>query len=148
MKQCTVLLDGSNVDDLKSKRPGFRAIHELGVKTPMLDVGLSKVEIRFIAEKFGLSNHAKPSNSCLATRIPEGIVISREKLELVEKCELFLQGKGFAACRVRIEGQNAVVQLSQADSISLLKEDIRVNLLLFMQGLGITRVLLDVNVRF
>ncbi len=148
LKQCTVLLDGSNVDDLKSKRPGFRAIHELGVKTPMLDVGLSKVEIRFIAEKFGLSNHAKPSNSCLATRIPEGIVISREKLELVEKCELFLQGKGFAACRVRIEGQNAVVQLSQADSISLLKEDIRVNLLLFMQGLGITRVLLDVNVRF
>ncbi|RUM42866.1 MAG: hypothetical protein DSY80_06480, partial [Desulfocapsa sp.] len=48
-KKCSALLDGSNVDDLKSKRPGFRAIHELGVQTPLLDAGLNKDEIRFLA---------------------------------------------------------------------------------------------------
>ena len=78
-KNCTLLLDGSNVDDLKSHRPGFRAIHELGVQTPLLDVGLSKKEIRFLAAGFHLANHAKSSNSCLATRIPAGKAVTLEK---------------------------------------------------------------------
>jgi len=147
LKQFTVLLDGSNLDDLKSERPGFRAIRELGVQTPMLDVELSKVEIRFLAEKFGLSNHAKPSNSCLATRIPEGIALSNENLALVEKCETFLQGKGYTACRVRIEGQDAILQLAEADSMSIFREDNRADLLRFMQHVGFTRVLLDVKSR-
>ena len=146
-KHYTVLLDGSNVDDLKSKRPGFRAIRELGVQTPMLDVGLSKAEIRFLAEKRGLCNYDKPSNSCLATRIPEATAISMEKLKLVEKCESFLLDKGFTACRVRIEGQDAVVQLSLTDSKILVTEDIRVDLLSFVQGLGFTRVMLDIKPR-
>ena len=147
-RQCTVLLDGSNVDDLKSKRPGFRAIHELAVQTPLLDAGLSKDEIRFLARKAGLSVHNKPSNSCMATRIPEGSTISKEKLELVEKCESFLLDKGFVACRVRVEGQDAVLQLTTADSQNLFTEAMRVDLLCFMQGLGFARVLLDVTPRF
>jgi uncharacterized protein len=146
-KQCTVLIDGSNVDDLKSKRPGFRAIDELGVLTPMIDAGLSKGEIRFLAEKYGLANHDKPSNSCLATRIPEGTVISLEKLELVEKWESFLLDKGFNGCRVRIEGRNVVVQASEAESKNLLTGDSRMDLLSFAQRTGFARVLLDMKPR-
>ena len=146
-KDCGTLLDGSNVDDLKSKRPGFRAIHELGVQTPLLDAGLNKEEIRFLAQQAGLSNHNKPSNSCLATRIPEGTVISREKLQLVEKCESFLLDKGFSTCRVRIEGKDAVLQLTAIDCKSLLTDDFRANLLYYMQGAGFSRVLLDISLR-
>jgi len=147
-RQCTALLDGSNVDDLKSKRPGSRAIHELAVQTPLLDAGLNKDEIRSLARKAGLPTHNKPSNSCMATRIPEGSIISKEKLELVEKCESFLLDKGFVACRVRVEGQDVVLQLAAADSRNLLTEAMRVDLLCFAQRLGITRVLLDIAPRF
>lgn len=147
-RTCTALLDGSNVDDLKSKRPGFRAIHELAVQTPLLDAGLSKEEIRSLARKAGLPTHNKPSNSCMATRIPEGSIISKEKLELVEKCESFLLGKGFVACRVRVEGQDAVLQLAAADIQNLLTEAMRVDLLCFVQELGFARVLLDMAPRF
>lgn len=147
-RQCTVLLDGSNVDDLKSRRPGFRAIDELAVQTPLLDAGLSKNEIRFLAKKAGLVTHNKPSNSCMATRIPEGSTISKEKLDLVEECESFLLDNGFVACRVRVEGQDVVLQLTAADSHNLLTEAIRADLLCFMQGLGFVRVLLDVAPRY
>ncbi len=146
-RQCTVLLDGSNADDLKSKRPGFRAILELAVQTPLLDAGLGKDEIRYLARKAGLPTHDKPSNSCMATRIPEGDIISKEKLELVEKCELFLLDKGFIACRVRVEGQDAVLQLTTTDSRNIFTEAIRVDLLCFMQELGFARVLLDMTPR-
>jgi pyridinium-3,5-biscarboxylic acid mononucleotide sulfurtransferase len=147
-RQCNALLDGSNADDLKSNRPGYRAILELAVQTPLLDAELNKEEIRFLARKAGLAPHNKPSNSCMATRIPEGSVISKEKLELVEKCEAFLLAKGFVACRVRVEGQDAVLQLTFADSEFLLTEDIRADLLCYMQGLGFIRVLLDMAPRF
>ncbi len=147
LKECAVLLDGSNVDDLKSIRPGFQAIRELGVQTPLLDVELGKVEIRFLAKKFGLANYAKPSNSCLATRLPEGVVISKENIELVESCESFLLDLGLLACRVRIEGRDAVLQLSQIDSQTLFTGDIHRRFLLFMQDLGFIRVLLDITVR-
>lgn len=146
-KDCAVLLDGSNVDDLKSRRPGFRAIHELGVQTPLLDVGLSKKEIRFLAAGFHLSNHAKFSNSCLATRIPVGETITLKKIQLVEKCENFLLARGFKGCRVRLEGVDAVLQLSLHEHEGLLFGDFRVELLYFMQGLGFKRTLFDLTPR-
>lgn len=62
-RDCAVLLDGTNADDLKKNRPGFRAIRELGVETPLLDSGLGKDEIRSLARAFQLRNHDKASNS-------------------------------------------------------------------------------------
>lgn len=144
---CTVLLDGSNVDDLKSTRPGFRAIHELGVQTPLLDAGLSKKEIRYLAAGFHLANHDKPSNSCLATRIPVGKIITLEKIQLVEKCENFLLARGIEGCRVRKEGDDAVLQIQLQESERLFAGDFRVELLHFLQQLGFKRVLLDLNPR-
>lgn len=146
-KDCAVLLDGTNVDDLKSSRPGFRAIHELGVQTPLLDVGLSKKEIRFLAAGFHLANHAKCSNSCLATRIPTGKPVILEKIQRIEKCEDFLLDRGFEGCRVRLEGDDAVVQFSLHGSERLFCEDFRVELRHFMQGVGFKRTLVDVTLR-
>ncbi len=146
-RECEALLDGSNVDDLKSNRPGFRAIHELGVKSPLLENRLNKEEIRCLAKKNGLSNCSKPANSCLATRIPVGRSISREKLMLVDRCESFLLQRGFTGCRARVEGSDLVLQLLAADSKRLLAEEFRVEILYFAKDLGFTRVLLDMKGR-
>jgi uncharacterized protein len=146
-KECDALLDGTNADDSSAERPGFRAIRELGVQTPLLDVHLGKKEIRSLACHFYLSNHDKPSNSCLATRIPEGTIIGKDTLRFVENYEDFLQGVGVTGCRVRIEGKDAVLQMPQQSGQQLLSSVNMAELLRFVQLDGFTRVLLDLNWR-
>jgi uncharacterized protein len=142
-----VLLDGSNVDDLKRHRPGFRAIHELDVKTPLLDVALNKEEIRSLAKSFHFSNHDKLSNSCLATRLPEGKLIEKEFLELVEKCEDFLLARKFLGCRVKPNGTDVVLELSGTYSTQGINPDVRVEIIHFFESLGFARVLVDLKPR-
>jgi len=144
---CQVLFDGSNVDDLKTGRPGFRAIHELGVQTPLLDAGLNKVNVRLLAREFNLSNHDKASNSCLATRLPEGRGIDKEGLTLVEKCEDFLLKRGFIGCRVRPEGKSIVLELTGKDGERLLTSSVRIDIIPFFQSIGFSRILLDLTSR-
>lgn len=141
------LLDGSNVDDLKSNRPGFRAIHELDVKTPLLDAALNKEEIRGLAKGFHFSNHDKLSNSCLATRLPEGTRIEKEFLELVEKCEDFLLARNFSGCRVRPNGTNVVLELCGTDAMQGLNPAMRVEIIHFFESLGFARILVDLKPR-
>jgi len=138
-----VLLDGSNVDDLKSSRPGFRAIHELGVQTPLLDSGFNKDDIRALASKYHLSNHSKPSNSCLATRLPAGVQITQEYLNAVEKYEDFLLSRDFTGCRARPEGGDMVLELSGIDGNRLLTSSMRIEIIHFFQSEGFSRVLID-----
>lgn len=144
---CSVLLDGSNVDDLKSCRPGFRAIHELGVNTPLLDASLNKEEIRSLAKNYQLENHDKFSNSCLATRIPEGINLDIERLKLAEQCEDFLLERSFFGCRVKLEGKNVVLQVLGRDIERLTTPSVRVEMSHFFQSKGFERVLVDLNPR-
>ncbi len=144
---CSVLLDGSNVDDLKSCRPGFRAIHELGIKTPLLDAGLNKEEVRSFAKSYQLKNHDKLSNSCLATRIPEGINLNNKTLRLVERCEDFLLERKFSGCRVKPEGQNVVLQITSKGAERLAISSVRVDIIHFFQSEGFERVLVDLNQR-
>lgn len=144
---CTALLDGTNVDDLKDSRPGLRAIHELSVKTPLLDAGLNKKEIRALARQFGLSNHDKPSNSCLATRFSQGTVVNEEGLRLVEKCEEFLLTREFSGCRVRPRGKDVVLEVSGKDMERLAMTSVRVEIIHFLQSSGFARVLVDLTPR-
>ncbi|MEN8200698.1 MAG: TIGR00268 family protein, partial [Thermodesulfobacteriota bacterium] len=147
-KNISVLLDGSNVDDLKSHRPGSRAIEELGVKTPLLDAGLTKKDIRALASVFQLANHAKPSNSCLATRFPEGSPVTREGLELVAQCESFLLSRGFSGCRVRPGSKKDVVlQVTAEDMGRLLETFERQEIIDYFSNVGFEKVLIDLRVR-
>lgn len=143
----TVLLDGSNVDDLKSGRPGFRAIHELGVQTPLIDAGLNKDEIRALVQSFGISNFEKPSNSCLATRISSGVAIQGEMLALVERSESFLLSRDFTGCRVKPDGVNMVLELRKNDAQRILDPSVRIEIIHFLRSLGFVRILLDLNPR-
>jgi pyridinium-3,5-biscarboxylic acid mononucleotide sulfurtransferase len=112
---CNVLADGTNIDDQREGRPGLRAIHELQVFTPLADVGLTKLEVRCLAQKFGLSNYNLSSNSCLATRIPENIPISQDLLRRIESAEQFLHTRGFSGCRVRPHPLFTIVEVLKDD---------------------------------
>lgn len=141
------LLDGTNWDDLHDERPGRRALEELGVITPLADVGLAKPEIRTLAKKKQLSCWDRPSASCLATRIPSGTPITRDLLALVERCESFLHLKGFIGCRVRLYGTAASLELRAEDMERSLAADVREDIAEYYSSLGIEKVLLNLKPR-
>ena len=97
-----VVLEGSNLDDGLDFRPGSRAIRELGVRSPLKEAGLTKADIRQLSKEAGLPTWDKPAFACLASRIPYGETISREKLGMAEEAEDLLLQLGFTQMRVRI----------------------------------------------
>jgi uncharacterized protein len=106
-----LVIDGTNASDRFEDRPGMRALRELGIRSPLRECGLSKDEIRRLSREAGLFTWDKPAYSCLATRIETGIGITAEALEKVERAEEALHGMGFSDLRVRLRGENAVIQL-------------------------------------
>ena len=110
-----LLLDGTNADDREEDRPGFRAIAELGVRSPLRECGLSKAEIRRLSREAGLFTHDKPAYACLATRIATGEEITLEKLMKTEQAEESLHKLGFRNFRVRQKNGIARLQLTKMD---------------------------------
>ncbi|MGM0652199.1 MAG: ATP-dependent sacrificial sulfur transferase LarE [Bacillota bacterium] len=109
-----VVLEGSNADDLDDYRPGLRAVKELGVRSPLLEAGLSKAEIRFLSRQRNLSTWDKPSAACLASRIPYGEKITGVKLKQVAAAEDFLRSLGLEGnLRVRRHGSLARIEVDE-----------------------------------
>jgi len=104
------VVDGTNADDKDSYRPGIRALSELGIKSPLLESGLSKNDIRIISKEQGLPLWNKPAMACLLTRIPYGTFITSETLTMVESAEKYLSDLGFQGSRVRIHGDLARIE--------------------------------------
>jgi pyridinium-3,5-biscarboxylic acid mononucleotide sulfurtransferase len=144
---CTMLADGTNSDDRNAGRPGLRAISELQVMTPLADVGLTKVEVRQLAQKFGLSNFDLPSNSCLATRIPENQPITETTLRLIELAEDFLHSHGFSGCRVRVEHSYTIVEVQEKDIAAFIHPTNRTRLELYFHSLQLAQVVLSLQGR-
>jgi uncharacterized protein len=107
-----VVLDGSNLDDLGDYRPGLKALEELGIASPLREAGLTKNDIRELSRRFNLPTWNKPAFACLASRIPYGETISREKLSRVEKAETILRNFGFRQFRVRSHGDIARIEVA------------------------------------
>lgn len=97
------IADGSNADDTSDFRPGMQALKELGIRSPLLECGFTKQEIRAASEAMGIPTHDKPSAPCLATRIPFGTAVTEERLALVEAAEEILHANGFIEFRARLE---------------------------------------------
>ena len=97
------LLDGENADDRGGRRPGERAAAELGVRSPLAELGIDKAEVRRLARELGLSTADRPSNPCLATRLLYGLTPTAELLRRVEEAEKILRAEGFSVCRVRVD---------------------------------------------
>ena len=95
------VIDGSNSDDLDDFRPGMRAARELGVRSPLQEVGLTKSEIRLLSQRLGLRTWDKPPVACLSSRFAYGDPITVEKLRQVADAESAVRGLGFSGFRVR-----------------------------------------------
>jgi uncharacterized protein len=106
-----VVLDGNNADDAGDYRPGRRAAQELGVKSPLMEAGLTKDEIRALSARAGLPTAEKPAMACLASRIPYGTPVTAEVLGQVERAEAALRDAGFGQCRVRHHGEVARIEV-------------------------------------
>jgi pyridinium-3,5-biscarboxylic acid mononucleotide sulfurtransferase len=104
------LLDGTNADDTGELRPGLRALKELSVRSPLLESGLNKNEIRELLMKDGLAVWNKPAMACLLTRIPYDTEISEGILRMIEKAEDFLFDIGYPGTRVRLHGEVARIE--------------------------------------
>jgi len=140
----SILMDGTNLDDLSDFRPGLKALHELNVKTPLADAGLTKDEIRQLSKDLNLPNWNKYSSSCLATRVVTGQKISEKKLELIKKCENFLHTLDFFACRVRIANESAIIELLEEDIKRFAERETRLSVLKKFNDFKLNKVLLDV----
>ena len=97
----SVAVNGTNVDDLGDHRPGLGAAKEHGVRSPCVEAGLGKAEIRALSAEMGLPTSGKPASPCLSSRVPYGDDITPEKLRMIERAENFLHDLGIRECRVR-----------------------------------------------
>jgi pyridinium-3,5-biscarboxylic acid mononucleotide sulfurtransferase len=137
------VLEGSNADDAGDYRPGLTAAREHGVRSPLLEVGLTKAEIRAASRALGLPTWDQPAAPCLASRLPYGLAVTAERLRQVELAEDALRGLGFREFRVRHHGEAARVEVAAAElaRAALLAGTLARTL----AALGFGRVLLDVE---
>ncbi len=136
-----IVLDGSNFDDLDEYRPGFRAIKELGIKSPLLMAELTKKEIREYSKRFHLETYNKPSNPCLATRVLTDKPIDKKSLFMIERAEDILYDLGFRNFRVRHHDLLARIETDELEKILKYKEDIDEKL----KEIGYKYVSVDLN---
>lgn len=109
------ILDGNNASDLGDFRPGMAAAREHGVRSPLLEAGITKAEVRELAQALGLSVWDKPAMACLSSRVPHGTPITPELLRQIESAEDTLVGLGFSQFRVRHHGDIARIELPADD---------------------------------
>ena len=144
-KGFSVVAEGSNADDTGDYRPGMKAIKELGIKSPLLEAGLKKTEIRQLAKEMGLAVWDKPSSACLASRIPYGEIISKERIKMIDGAEEYLSRYGYRICRVRMHGNVARIELDPEDIAGFMEKDIRNDVFNRFKEIGFDYVTLDLR---
>lgn len=139
------VVDGVNADDLQDYRPGIKAAKERGARSPLAEVGMSKVEVRQLSQELGLTWWDKPAQPCLSSRFPYGEEITIAKLQRVGRAEIYLRKLGWSNLRVRSEGDTARIELPP-DKIKefILNTDLP-NVVSAFQKLGFIYVTLDLE---
>lgn len=141
----TNIAEGSNLDDNGDYRPGLQAVAELGVKSPLREVGFSKAEIRQLSKELGLPTWEKQSFACLSSRFVYGETITKEKLAMVDKAEQLLLDMGFHQVRVRIHGKMARIEVLPDEFTKLMQSDIREKIVTNFKQYGFTYVTMDLQ---
>lgn len=139
----SVLVEGSNVDDLSDYRPGLQALTELGIQSPLREWGMTKEDIRTLSREMGLPTWNQPSAACLASRIPYGEQITGEKLERIAAGEGLLHRLELRRCRLRVHGGVARIEVEPKDFSILLSQ--RESLCKSLHQLGFAYVTLDLD---
>jgi len=142
-KGFTTVVEGSNQDDNDDYRPGLKALEEVGIKSPLMEAGLTKADIRELSRRLKLRTWDKPAFACLASRIAYGEEITEEKLYMIESAEEFLLETGLKQMRVRMHGTMARIEVLPAefDVVMQNKDEIYARL----QEIGFSYVSLDLQ---
>ncbi len=139
------ILDGLNADDLGDFRPGRIAANENNVRSPLMEVGLNKSEIRELSRRAGLPTADQPASACLASRIPYGVPITEEKLRIVDQGEEALRKMGFRIFRVRHHEHLARLEFGPEDLKKALNPTMAACLADLFKKLGYKYVTLDLE---
>ncbi|MEW6068518.1 MAG: ATP-dependent sacrificial sulfur transferase LarE [Nitrospirota bacterium] len=139
------VLDGSIADDTMDYRPGRKAAIKYNIKSPLMELDISKKEVREFSRQIGLSTWNKPSSPCLSTRVPYGIRITQEVLKRVEASEDFIRSFGFSEVRVRDHGSIARIEVGEDEIGFLLNPETRKTISERLKSLGYKFISLDLD---
>ncbi len=139
------VIDGVNGDDLQDYRPGIEAAQERGGRSPLAELGISKLEVRQLSKQLGLPWWDKPAQPCLSSRFPYGEMITTEKLQRVGRAEVYLRRRGYPQVRVRSENNTARIELPPEQIQSFIQTLALSELVQHFQRLGFTYVTLDLE---
>jgi uncharacterized protein len=139
------VLDGLNADDVGDFRPGTTAGRERHVRSPLLEVGLNKNEIRELSRRAGLPTAELPASACLASRFPYGTPITEEKLRIVDQGEEILRDMGFVIYRVRHHEHMVRLEFGGEDLRRALNPEMAAQLVSKFKNLGFKYVTLDLE---
>ena len=137
--------NGTNTDDLGDFRPGLDAAKQYGVRSPLVEAELTKVEIRSLSKDMDLPTWDKPAQACLSSRIPYGTPVSVEALTRIANAEEFLRDLGIGQLRVRHHGSVARIEVTPADFPALLDESVRKSIGQHFRSIGYAYVTLDLE---
>jgi uncharacterized protein len=136
---------GAILDDLGDHRPGMEAARRHGIVAPLLEAGISKIDVRALARSFGLHVSEKPANPCLASRIPTGTEVTPERLAQVARAENALWELGFRELRVRHHGEIARLELGDLESARLESSAFRSRVVEAVRAAGFRFVVVDLE---
>ena len=139
------IVEGSNSDDLSDWRPGMDAAKKHKARSPLLEAGLTKKEIRDLSRDYELPTWSKPSSPCLSSRFPYGVEITAEALRRVENAEIFLRDLGFNELRVRSHRTLASIEVGEQDIQRLLDQQVREAIVRHFKSIGFKQVTLDME---
>lgn len=141
----STIVDGLNADDLGDYRPGREAARQHNVRSPLMEAGLRKDEIRELSRSAGLPTADQPASACLASRFPYGVEITEEKLRLVDRGEEALRQMGFRVFRVRHHEELVRLEFGSEDLARALNVQVASQLTLLFKGLGYKYVTIDLE---
>lgn len=137
------IANGTNTDDLGDYRPGLEAAADAQVRSPLVEAGICKQEVRELARRDGLPVWDKPAQPCLASRIPYGTPVSIEAMKMVASAERGLRSLGFRVVRVRHYGDTAKIELPLEDIPRFESTEIRSKAECAVRGAGYSQIELD-----
>jgi pyridinium-3,5-biscarboxylic acid mononucleotide sulfurtransferase len=137
------VVDGTNMDDLRDPRPGRKAAREHGVRSPLVDAGFTKAEVREVSRSLGLPTADKPSMACLSSRIPYGTPVTVESLKQIEAAERVLKEFGLGQVRVRHHANTARIEVDPSSFPTVI--EYRAEILAALKALGYVFVTLDLE---
>lgn len=137
------VFDGSNQSDTAEYRPGLAVLKELGIKSPLLELGITKPQVRELSRKLGLVTSDKPAAPCMATRLPYGARLDFDLLDRIHQGEIALRQLGFYNVRLRFHDPLIRIEVDEKDLEQVIRH--REAIIRLVKNLGFSYVTLDLE---